>query len=157
MINFNNLLKKYDYRDGSIVFFNYQLKSILILSSLFFLSNVFFGICYDEYIYSILFFFLTMTSLFCHYYRNYLFNILDKIAILFVIIYGAYRLLIKFENTNFLTLSSILSSFFVVIYLYIYGFIYNKLCFDSNIHTANNYHFFLHLISCIGHNLIIFL
>jgi hypothetical protein len=131
--------------------------SILLLSSLFFITNMITAFFNQYYLYSFLFFILTITSFLVHYNNNIYTNIIDKIAILSIILYGSYVLYNKININKWINYSIIIITFMVCIYLYIYGFIVNDYCFNNEKNIAENYHFIMHIISSIGHHLIIFL
>lgn len=154
-------------------------KNILILSSLLFITNIINAYMYEEYIYAILFIFLTITSLFYHHnikqkckkknieemtntltnYDIYT-NIFDKIAISLIVFYGGYRLYNKSNNlTPFQYIGVILVFllFFSTIMLYICGYYFRKFCFHKKKNIGNKYHSLLHSFSSIGHHLIIIL
>ena len=71
---------------------NIQEPSILLLSSLFFVTNIITAYINEQYVYSFLFCILTITSLIVHYKNNYYTNIIDKIAVLSIVLYGGYML-----------------------------------------------------------------
>ncbi len=131
--------------------------SILLLSSLFFITNMITAFFNQYYLYSFLFCILTLTSFLVHYNNNIYTNILDKIAILSIILYGLYILYKKINIKNWINCSIIIITFIDCIYLYIYGFIVNDYCFCNEKNIAEKYHFIMHIISSIGHHFIIFL
>jgi hypothetical protein len=63
----------------------------------------------------------------------------------------------KINTEKWLNCFMIIITFLLCIYLYIYGFIVKKYCFYHDKCIAEKYHFIMHLISSIGHHLIIFL
>jgi hypothetical protein len=129
----------------------------LVLSSLVFMTNVFTAYYFEQYVYSALFLFLTATSVVVHTENNYLTNIIDKFAILSIVLYGGYILRDKLNKKDFLYNSAIISTFLITIYLYVYGFITGQYCFCSDVDMENFYHAMLHIISSFGHHLIIFM
>jgi len=122
-------------------------------SSLIFINNIILAYKYKYYIYSILFTFLVITSLIYHSYSNIYTNILDKISIILVVLYGAYQFYnkCKLNNNKLLYKILVIITFLSTIYFYFYGYTCNKYCFD--ITKGNLYHSLLHIISSIGHNL----
>lgn len=64
--------------------------SILIFSSFIFITNVLSTLYKNYYIYSFLFVCLTITSITFHYNTNIYTNILDKIFVLAIVLYGGY-------------------------------------------------------------------
>jgi hypothetical protein len=130
-------------------------------SSFIFLTNVIVAYWYEYYFYGRLFFLLIITSILFHSIHNNIYsNINDKIAILAIVMYGGYLFFHKFL-TNETSVKYWVFSFFIVsaflltLYLFIYGYITNSFCFYEDRNTANLYHSLLHIISSIGHNLII--
>lgn len=131
--------------------------SILLLSSLFFITNMITAFFNQYYLYSFLFFILTITSLLVHYDNNIYTNIIDKIAVFSIILYGSYILYYKINIKKWINCSIIIITFIACIYLYVYGFIVNNYCFCNEKNIAEKYHFIMHITSSIGHHLIIFL
>ena len=146
--------------------------SILILSSFVFLSNVFVATYKKDVVYIILFSVLTITSIIVHtmydskndrlrhssFEENM--NILDKIAIYGIVLYGAYHIYSKYNKYNlffFLYLSLIVFTFLCCIYVYYYGYTQHKYCFDPNKNTSYIYHAIMHVVSSFGHNMIMLL
>jgi hypothetical protein len=132
---------------------------------------------YNNYIpYGLLWLQLSITSIIYHgkmyseSNKDYLLTY-DKASAYLVVLYGAYLLLHKitcfsaknnnkykkFNICDFLTIIVIIISFLTIIYLYHYGYQISKYCFDDNKETAHFYHMVLHLLSIIGHLLIILL
>lgn len=66
--------------------------SILLYSSLFFITNAIAAFFYKYYLYSFLFLILTITSLIVHTNDNMYTNIIDKIAVIAIVLYGTYML-----------------------------------------------------------------
>jgi len=59
------------------------------LSPLIFIINIIFGFYYDYILYGLLFISLIITSILHHTYYTEFTNIIDKISILYVILYGS--------------------------------------------------------------------
>jgi hypothetical protein len=131
--------------------------NILLLSCSIFITNVSTAYFNEQYLYSFLFFILTITSLLVHYNDNFYTNIIDKIAVLSIVLYGGYMLYNKININKWLNLLIIIVSFMLCIYLYIYGFFVKEYCFCDNKCSAKKYHFIMHVISSIGHHFIIYL
>jgi hypothetical protein len=131
--------------------------NILILSSLFFITNIVSALYKKYYVYSFAFVFLTITSLLYHSNKNIYTNIFDKCGILFVVFYGGYMLYSKLKNVNKFIYIAILITFWLTIFFYFYGYVTKQYCFHSNISIGDKYHALIHLISSIGHHLIILL
>jgi len=135
-----------------------QMKSICCYSSLLFITNVILSYLYKDYIYTFLFIYLTISSVIHHSNKTLYTYIFDKIAVISVVIYGFIQFRKKINmSKNKIIIVLIILSFLLTIYLYYYGYISNTLCFDDNNITAEKWHCLLHLISSIGHNLIIIL
>jgi hypothetical protein len=136
--------------------------NILLYSSLFFITNVITAILHNYYVYSFLFCILTITSVIVHSNDNMYTNIIDKIAVLAVVIYGAYMLYNKIiinsgMSCSLLVIVIIIITFLCCVYFYIYGFLTETYCFCDETCIAQKYHFIMHMISSFGHHLIIFL
>ena len=129
----------------------------LVISSLFFLTNALVAFLNKYYLYALFFLVLTITSLIVHNNDTIHTNLIDKIAILLVVIYGAYLLFQKMSVKYAFTCFLIILTFLLTIYLYIYGFMNKTYCFSEDNGIAQTYHFILHLISSLGHHLIIIL
>ena len=137
------------------------------ISPLVFIINIILGF-YNHYIlYGLLFLCLLVTSILHHTYYTEFTTIIDKISILYVILYGTMLFYQKMYYTDAIrsisiSRSSLLSiiiviTFISVFYLYHYGY-YNKLyCFDESNDTAYKYHSLIHYISCLSHSLIMIL
>ena len=147
------------------------------ISPLIFILNIVLGFYYGYILYALLFLSLIITSLLHHTYYTEFTTIIDKISILYVILYGSmlfYQKLYFIDTTHdsyssrivSRILSRILSiilsimivvTFLSIVYLYHYGY-YNKIyCFDTSIDTAYKYHSLIHYISCFSHTLIMIL
>jgi|Laugresbdmm110sn_2_1035109.scaffolds.fasta_scaffold69952_1 hypothetical protein len=136
---------------------NIEKPSILLLSSLFFITNIVTAYFNEQYLYSFLFLILTITSLIVHYNDNFYTNVIDKIAVLTVVLYGGYVLCNKINTNKWLNFLIIIVAFLLCIYLYIYGFIVKEYCFCDKKCIAQNYHFVMHVVGSIGHHFIIYL
>lgn len=137
---------------------------LLVYSSFIFTTNIITAFYMNYYLYAILFSILTITSVIHHskfFYKNYYIysKILDRFAVFCVIIYGGIilynKIIIKGYSHIILNLSIVIC-FLLVGYLYTYGYYVNEYCFDKDYCIQNNYHALLHIISSIGHHLIIF-
>jgi len=131
--------------------------SILLLSSLFFISNILTAYYCKQYFYSFLFLILTITSLIVHYEDNYYTNVIDKIAVLSIVLYGGHMLCNKMNTSNLFYCFIIVITFMLCVYLYIYGFFFKKYCFCDKKNISQKYHFIMHIIGSFGHHLIIYL
>jgi 4-hydroxybenzoate polyprenyltransferase len=135
----------------------FETPNILMLSSLFFITNAVTAFVNEYYLYSLLFFNLTITSLMVHHYNNVYTNVIDKVAVLSIVLYGGYLLYNKINTNKWMNIFAIIISFLFCIYLYIYGFIIKEYCFCDEKYVSQMYHFILHAISSIGHHCIIYL
>ena len=149
-------------------------------SSFIFLSNIILAFYYKYYLYSFLFIILLITSLFYHSYKNIYTNICDKIAILFIVLYGGFIFFSKMFDSiieSNSTTCNIISSgvqpsdairkipkniiFYILVIILFLSVIYlhlNQLRIPTNNdEIANKYHSLLHIISSIGHHIIIIL
>jgi hypothetical protein len=130
-------------------------------SSTIFLVNSIMAFYFDYYLYSFFFFILVITSLVVHSNNNIYTNIIDKFSILFIVFYGGWlfykKCLLPIDMRRVGLMITIVSTFLITIYLYLFGYINRQYCFCSDINLANQYHSLLHMISSIGHNLIIFM
>lgn len=131
--------------------------NLLLFTSLFFITNSIAALYKQYYLYSFLFGVLTITSLIVHSNNNIYANIIDKIGVAAVILYGSYLLYNKFIIDNYHMALIIVALFIGCNILYIYGYMYKQYCFHSQKCIANNYHGLLHLIASIGHHFIIFM
>jgi hypothetical protein len=139
------------------VIYNESDFNVLLLSSLFFVTNSVTAYFNGYYFYSLLFCILTTTSIIVHYNDNIYTNIVDKIAVISIVLYGAQLLYNKININKWMNCMIIVTTFILCVYLYIYGFIVNKFCFCDDKCIAQKYHFIMHIISSIGHHFIIFL
>ena len=131
-------------------------RSILFYSSFVFITNVITAFYNEYYLYSFLFCILTTTSLSVHSNDNIYTNIIDKIAVSKIVLYGAYTLYNKI-NVNKCMNCIIIITFLFCVYFYIYGFLTKKYCFSDEKLKAEKYHFMMHIIGSTGHHFIVFL
>jgi hypothetical protein len=71
---------------------NMQKCSILFYSSLFFITNAITAFLKEYYLYSFLFCILTTTSLIVHSNDNIYTNLIDKTAVVSIVLHGGYTL-----------------------------------------------------------------
>lgn len=131
--------------------------SILLFSSLIFITNILTTFYHNYYIYSFFFICLTISSILYHYDNNIYTSIFDKLSISAVILYGAYLLYNKFNTVCLVYISIIMLTFVLCIIIFIYGYYVNDYCYHPDKYIGDNYHFLLHCISSLGHHLITFL
>ena len=128
-------------------------------SSLVFLTNVAHNLFYENYFYAAAFMFLTITSLFYHsHMTSKLIYVIDKIAIIIVVLHGSYFFYIKCfdiqKPIEYFYATTIVIMFLSTLFLYYYGFQCQKYCFSLDIDVAQFYHVLIHIISSVGHHLI---
>ena len=136
-----------------------------ILSSFIFLTNVLAGLYFKKYLYAFLFFLLTLTSFIHHSSKTKLTNLLDKIALYCIIFYGGYKFYEHYANTTktpstkdltiIIKYILIITTFLSVVYLYSYGYLTNNYVFHPEYKTSQLYHCLMHIISSLGHHIII--
>lgn len=132
------------------------------LSPLIFIINIIIGLYNNYLLYSLLFFSLTITSIIYHTYYTDFTYIIDKVAILYIILYG---MLLFYQKINFITINFvniimciiIILTFLSVFYIYHYGFYIKEYCFNNDINISYKYHSLIHYISCLSHSLIMLL
>ena len=135
-----------------------ELKQIKKISTCFFSAFIFLTNCatalwVNNMVYFGLFTTLFVTSLIVHTDNNIYTNLLDKIPILGVVSYGGYLFWKKLGVKSHLK-GLIPVTFLAVIFLYCYGYLSTSYCFNKNKEMAELYHALLHLISSVGHHLI---
>jgi len=131
--------------------------NILVFTSLLFLTNMIAALYKHYYDYALLFMLLTITSVIVHTNEfNIYINLIDKISVAGIVLYGGYLLYQKMPIDNRIIMICIYVTFILSIWLYIYGYITKQYCFHPEESIYLFYHGFMHLISSIGHHLIIF-
>ena len=138
---------------------NQPIYNCCFYSSTIFLVNSILAFYFDYYVYSLLFFILVITSLIVHSNNNMFTNIIDKFSILLIVFYGGWlfyrKCLLPIDIKRVDLMITIVSSFLITIYLYLFGYINRQYCFCEDNEIANQYHSFLHFVSSIGHVLIV--
>lgn len=139
--------------------------SICVYSSLIFVTNVFWALYYNHYLYSFLFLCLTITSIIHHTYNTVYTGIIDKIPVYAIILYGGFIFYNKYiitnikDNTNSsitnIKAALIVSAFLSVVFLYTYGYLTDNYSFHPSHSVSQMYHSLIHIISSIGHHFII--
>ncbi len=128
-------------------------------SSFIFIVNVVVFFYKNYYMYALFFLILFLTSISFHSNKNNITYLLDKISILMVVLYGGYTFFGKYSHIETVEqsiyASLVITSFIITIYLYYYGFQCGKYCFSENKNIANLWHSMIHVVSCIGHILIV--
>jgi hypothetical protein len=136
-----------------------------VYSSFIFLTNVVVAYIYEYYVYSVLFGVLFITSIIVHVNAPNLYtNLLDKCVIGGIVLYGGYVFSRKCrdgltggELGNATIATMIVFTFLATIFLYVYGFFYNKFVFSKDLKLAKTYHALMHFIGSFGHHLIVLL
>jgi len=130
-----------------------------VYSSCIFVINSIVAFYYEYYLYSFLFVTLLITSLIYHTNYNTYTYLLDQLSVFSIVFYGGYIFFQKFYriNTYYQTVCAfgVIAAFLLTLYLYLYGFIYTAFCFCECKKTSDNYHSLLHIISSIGHYIIV--
>lgn len=127
---------------------------VSLVSSFVFLTNVVHFLTAGYFAYAFLFLVLFMTSVMVRLIKDNIWTLVaDKMAILFVVLYG-YMLFHNKSLTsdNYILISLILFTFLVVVYLYVYGWCTDSYCFSEE---GELYRAGLHCISSLGHHLIV--
>jgi len=145
---FSGLIEKY-IRERDLI----QQPNPMFYSSFLFLTNVLIAYRYEYYLYSYLFIALFITSIIVHSHDIIITNIIDKLSLVSVVFYGGYMFISK--RPSLIKSVLIVSTFLTVIYLYSYGYYTHKYCFHEDKNTRQLYHPLMHLISSLGHHLII--
>jgi hypothetical protein len=144
---------------------NVLFDNILFFSSMIFITNIIVTYYNKYYVYCCFFIMLLITSLVLHFNKPSLFlNLIDKVSIICVSIYGAYLLLKKTikmieEKNNYVVLVILvglsLLTFLFDNYVYFYGYFIGDYCFHENKTIANAYHVLMHILSSMIHNFIV--
>ena len=79
---------------------------------------------------------------------------MDKLFVYAIILYGGYMFYMKYPSIHTLISFLIISTFFSVVFIYEYGYLTKQYCFDNDSVLSETYHALLHIISSIGHSLI---
>ena len=122
--------------------------SLNTYTSLFFLSNIYYLLDTNDIVYLISFVGLLITSVIFHFTKITYIGYIDKIAAYNIVYQGGVRLLENYPKNRLISIIVALC-FLSVLYLYIYGYMYNKFSFDKK--YSEFYHGLLHLQSSIGH------
>jgi len=146
--------------------------SCCVYSSLVFLTNCAFAFSKGHYTYSFAFYTLTLTSLAVHgIYNGVEALILDKLSIVNIVILGGYYVFSNIQKIAVgegwcgnaprapagcvLHICSITLTFVIVTWIYYYGYMTNQFCYHSDKAVADVCNSVIHVISSIGHHLII--
>ena len=100
---------------------------------------------------------LTGSSLMFHYNPNIYTYIIDKICISGVVSYGGYVLYNNSTPEKIIHVSFAVFLFTVTIFLYCYGYWVKDYCYHPDRDIGDKYHCMLHIVSSIGHHLVLVL
>jgi hypothetical protein len=156
-----------------------------VFSSLSFITNSIAGYLYGEYIYSLLWGVLCVTSVITHglrWHTNvhtvrpeelcnnpnithrllYWAFIVDKIVVYLVFISGWCLIYKKIERIEWsmyaiLCCVCIFTTCFLTLFLYYYGYMYEMFSFDTNLDVANKWHCIVHWVGSFGYHCILLL
>jgi uncharacterized membrane protein YccC len=123
--------------------------NILVISSLFFATNMLTALYKKYYAYAALFAILTFTSLNYHSQYSTSNRRIDQTIVFFVVLYGLYVMLHKPSIMNSRVIFVIMASLLLMVYVYFYGHLVNRFCGDPDTNIGNKYHFLLHLVSSV--------
>ena len=127
---------------------------ITLLSSFIFLTNSFIAAHFNYVLYSVLFFILFLTSILVRLKRNIFTYTLDKLFVYAIVLYGGYMFYMKYPSIHTLISFLIISTFLSVVFMYEYGYVSRQYCFDTDTALAETYYSIMHVISSVGHALI---
>lgn len=131
--------------------------NLLVFSSLIFVVNAVIAFRYGYYFYSYLFLSLVITSILFHTCKNIYAFCLDKIVIFMVFLYGSYLLYHKFRMKKLGLVSLIVATFLLTVFFFYYGYLTNSYCYDPDKGIGNYYHYLVHIIGSLGHQMIVLL
>ena len=131
--------------------------SILFYSSFLFITNILSALIHEYYTYAFLFSILTITSVLYHSTKSFFIKILDKCAVLAVVIYGTCIVYNKLNYDNIIKIIIVVFFFLLCNMLYFYGYYYKKYCYDPNKYISDQFHCRLHILISFGHHFIAFL
>jgi len=127
-----------------------------LYSSFVFLTNCAFAFLKGQYTYAFAFYTLTLTSITVHgVYYSVDTMILDKLSIVNIVILGGYYVFSNLQLFSELQICSITLTFVIVTWIYYYGYMTNQYCYHSDKAVADVCNSVIHVISSIGHHLII--
>jgi hypothetical protein len=126
-----------------------------LFTPVFFLTNSLTAIYMDNYLYSILFLNLFCTSLLCRLYVSELTYLIDIVAIYLTVVYGAYSYMLDWIKYTSASHGVILSTFMFTIFFHHYGYVSKEYCYNKDIYVAKQYSSLVHIISSLGHHMII--
>ncbi len=131
-----------------------------VYSSALFLLNSWLCAYYGFNVYAALFGILTITSLLFHTTpRNHphkiFFNVMDKIAVFSVVVYGAWTLWNNWNKYSVKARFLVIATFLSTIILFSVGYMFAIFCYDPV--WGDVWHALLHIISVVGHAFLLLL
>jgi hypothetical protein len=140
----------------------YKIINCCQISPFIFIINILLGFYCNYILYGLLFLCLCLTSIIHHTNNTEFTYIIDKISIIYIILYGImlFNQKIKIINYNFISIIMcilIILTFLSVFYLYYYGYIMKNYCFHTDTNIAYKYHSWIHYITSLSHSLIMLL
>ena len=129
--------------------------SILFWSSLVLMTNMWAAYMTGQYLYSMFFGSLVISSLVYHTRQTLATNLWDKLWVGSIVVYGGWKTIIKWGSSDFRYMMGCVLTFLFVVWVYLYGFFTQSFCFDPL--YGNRYHALMHIVVSIGHHLVIFL
>ena len=120
---------------------------ILFYSSFLFIFNIILCLLYKKYAYGYYFILLFYTSIIYHYYSNVYTYYIDQLSVLLIILYGTKCFVDNLTKcfVDNLYNSLIMLCFILTVFIYIY----------NSFNNCDIYHVYIHIITTIGHSLII--
>ena len=109
-----------------------------LYSSIFFLTNSVSTFYFGYMTYSLLFFFLFITSILVRLYRTDATFLLDKTFVNLVTLYGGYILYKKLSFIDPVLLFLIVTTFIATVFLFYYGYMTRSFCYDEDKIVANS-------------------
>ena len=132
-------------------------QNILVYSALFFATNILTALYKKLYVYAALFYILTITSIIVHSTYCLQTDLIDKVSVFLIVLYGGSLMYSKMTLENIIPIILIKMAFLLCVFLYVYGLHTKQFCFHPKKSIGNKYHAILHAISSIGHHFIAFL
>lgn len=120
-----------------------------------FLTNSLTAVYMHNYLYSILFLNLFCTSLLCRFHVSESTYLIDIVAIYLTVVYGAYLYILHFMHFSAVSHGVILSTFLFTVFFHHYGYITKEYSYNKDIYVAKQYNSLVHIISSLGHHMII--
>jgi hypothetical protein len=84
-------------------------------------------------------------------------NYIDKVFILAIVLHGFNRVSQRFKDTNKVLLYGSIATFLSTILLFYAGYYFGIWCYDKDEQKRMFWHSFLHVLSSVGHHMIVFM